>query len=213
MTPRTVTNYTLTPDDFLSREERTALITTCRQRAEHDLAEGRRAWPVRYMLVDLALYSGLRVFEMAALRVGDVRLSAVDPYIHVRHGKGNRERVVYIDTALADHLREFIAYKRTTLFEPTDATSVLFAGRDWAQSPPITLQKSFKRAVEESGIRTTISIHKARHTYATYLLHDTGNLRYVMRQLGHTDIGMTSLYAGILPEENGRLANKIVRED
>jgi integrase/recombinase XerD len=73
--------------------------------------------------------------------------------------------------------------------------------------------KSFKQATEASGLPIRYSIHKARHTYATYLLHDSGNLRYVMQQLGHSDISMTTLYANVLPEDNGHIANKIVRDE
>ena len=58
--------------------------------------------------------------------------------------------------------------------------------------------KSFKQAIEAASLPKRYSIHKARHTYATYLLHDTNNLRYVMQQLGHSDISMTTLYANIL---------------
>ena len=69
--------------------------------------------------------------------------------------------------------------------------------------------KSFKRAIEESHLPLHFSIHNARHTYATFLLHATNNLRYVQKQLGHSKISMTALYADVLPSENGSLANKI----
>jgi len=55
--------------------------------------------------------------------------------------------------------------------------------------------------------RSTISIHSARHTYATHLLYKTGNLRYVHKQLGHANINMIALYSDILPEVNGKLAS------
>jgi site-specific recombinase XerD len=73
--------------------------------------------------------------------------------------------------------------------------------------------KSFKRAVIEAGLPGHYSIHSARHTYAAYLLHDTGNLRYTQKQLGHSNIGMTALYADVLPEENCKLANMIRRDE
>lgn len=206
-------NYILTPEDFLSRPERTQLLATCRRLAAEDLLAGRTTWVTRYALVDLALYSGLRVGEMAALEHRDLILSDPDPYIIVRHGKGNRERVVYIDTALATHLTEYAEYKSHTLALAVDPDSPVFAGQAGQHSPAITLQKSFKQAVTAAGLRPGLSIHKCRHTYATYLLHDTGNLRYVQRQLGHAHISMTSLYADILPEANGTLANKIRRDE
>jgi integrase len=56
------------------------------------------------------------------------------------------------------------------------------------------------------------SIHSARHTYGTHLYHATKNLRYVQKQLGHSNITMTSIYADILPSENGKLANMILEK-
>jgi integrase len=205
-------HYILTPEDFLSRKERLKLLKCCRERAELDLLHGRVVWPTRYMLIDLALYSGLRVGEIANLKIGDITLDGEDPYLIVRHGKGDRKRTVYIDQVLQDHLREFIQYKSKTLGQSIEPDTPLFTGRN-GHCPPITLMKSFKQAVQVSGIRPELSIHNARHTYATFLLHDTGNLRYVQKQLGHSDIGMTALYADIMPEENGKLANKIVRDE
>ena len=206
-------NYVITPEDFMSRKERQQLMKICKEHAELDLLKGRQTWPIRYMLVDLALYSGLRVSEMASLKVGDLVFSESDPFIIVRHGKGNKKRTVYIDQKLAKHLKEFINYKGRALNQSIDIESPLFAGRNGKHSPPITLMKSFKQAIEIASLPKRYSIHKARHTYATYLLHDTNNLRYVMQQLGHSDISMTTLYANILPEENGHLANKIRRDD
>ena len=58
-------------------------MKTCREHAELDLIKGRQTWPVRFMLIDLALYSGLRVGEMAALKVGDISFKEPDPFIIV----------------------------------------------------------------------------------------------------------------------------------
>jgi integrase len=58
-------------------------MKTCREHSELDLLKGRQTWPVRYMLVDLALYSGLRVGEMEALKVGNIFFREPDSYIIV----------------------------------------------------------------------------------------------------------------------------------
>lgn len=206
-------NYTLTPEDYLSRVHRQSLIKTCREHSELDLMKGRITWPTRYMLIDLALYSGLRVGEIAALKIGDLSLTSIDPYIIVRHGKGNRERTVYIDEKLCKHLQWFIEFKSKSLHLVVNTDTPLFSGRDGKHSPPVTFMKSFKIACMKAGLPARYSIHSCRHTYATFLLQSTGNLRYVQSQLGHADISMTSLYARILPEENGKLANSISRDE
>ena len=187
----------------MSRKERQQLMKICRERAELDLMKGRQTWPVRYMLIDLALYSGLRVGEMAAIQIGDIVCNEQDPYIIVRKGKGNKKRTVFIYKKLAKHLKEFINYKSETLKQAIDKESPLFCGWERKHSPPITLMKSFKVAIKEAGLPHRYLIHKFRHTYATFLLHNTANLRYVMQQLGHSYMSMTLLYANIIPEENG----------
>ena len=206
-------NYRIDREKIFDRAERKALLKTCKERAELDLFHGRETWVKRYMLVDLALFTGLRVSEMAALKIGDINLKAKDPYIIVRNGKGGKKREVYLDKALARHLKEFIAHKKKAWGEPTEQEAPLFLGRNNGHCAPITLMKSFKRAVLTAGLPEHYSIHCARHTYATFLLNDTSNMRYVQKQLGHSQIGMTAHYADILPEQNGNLANMIERDE
>lgn len=107
----------------MSRKEQLQIIKTCREQSELDLIKGRQTWPVRYILVDLALYCGLRVGEMAALKVGNISFKEPDPFIIVRHGKGNKKRTVYIDLNLTKHLKEFINYKAKSLNQSVDITS------------------------------------------------------------------------------------------
>ncbi len=211
MTKARKPTYSITPDKFFDRDQRRKIIKTAEERAALDLLKGRKTWPVRYMLVDLAFYSGLRVSEMAALKIADI-IQTADPYIIVRNGKGDKKRAVYIDKQLARHLKQFIQLKKKTLEESTEPDAPLFAGRDNNHVPPITLYKSFKIAVQAAGLPDHFSVHSARHTYATFLLHDTKNLKYVQKQLGHSTMMMTGLYADIMPEENGTLANMITRD-
>jgi integrase len=56
------------------------------------------------MLIDLALFSGLRVSELAALRVGDLKLNGSERTLYVRQDKGSKPRLVFIDTDLSKHL-------------------------------------------------------------------------------------------------------------
>lgn len=206
-------HYSIDPEKFFDRSERKQLMNKAKEKAELDLLHGRSTWVVRYMLVDLALFSGLRVAELAALKIGDLKLKITDPHLIVRSGKGDKKRAVYLDKKLVNHLKNFISWKKKTRGESVEPETPLFTSRKSGHVPPITLMKSFKRAIKEAGLPDHYSIHSARHTYATYLLHDTKNLKYVQKQLGHSNISMTALYSGILPEENGYLANQIERDE
>ena len=201
--------YNIDREKILDFDQRSKLLKTCRDKSELDLLHGRETWIKRYMLVDLALFSGLRVAEIANLKIGDIELSTKDPYLIVRNGKRGKKRDVYLDKELVNHLRTFITWKKKSMGEEVENDSPLFMGRNGKHCAAITLMKSFKRAIEESHLPSHYSIHRARHTYATFLLHATNNLRYVQKQLGHSKISMTALYADVLPSENGNLANMI----
>lgn len=203
------TSYNIDREKILDLDQRSKLLKTCKDKAELDLLHGRETWIKRYMLVDLALFTGLRVSEIANLTIGDINIKAKDPYLIVRNGKRGKKRDVYLDKVLVDHLKLFIIWKKKSMGEEVENNSPLFIGRNGQRCAVITLMKSFKRAIEESNLPFHFSIHSARHTYATFLLHATSNLRYVQKQLGHSKISMTALYADVLPSENGNLANKI----
>jgi len=203
------TTYNIDREKILDHEQREKLIKTSRDKAELDLLHGRETWVKRYMLIDLALFTGLRVAEITNLTIGDINLKAKDPYLIVRNGKRGKKRDVYLDKELVKHIKAFINWKKKTMREEVENDSPLFSGREGKHCAVITLMKSFKRAIEDSHLPLHFSIHSARHTYATFLLHATNNLRYVQKQLGHSKISMTALYADVLPSENGSLANKI----
>jgi len=201
--------YNIDREKILDSDQRSKLLKTCRDKSELDLLHGRETWVKRYILVDLALFSDLRVAEIADLKIGDIELTTKDPYLIVRKGKRGKKRDVYLDKELVNHIKKFITWKKKTMSESVECDSPLFTGRNGGHCAAITLMKSFKRAIEESHLPSHYSIHSARHTYATFLLHVTNNLRYVQKQLGHSKISMTALYADVLPSENGSLANKI----
>ena len=203
------TTYNIDREKILDLEQRAKLIKTCKDKAELDLLYGRETWIKRYMLVDIALFTGLCVAEIANLSIRDINLKAKDPYLIVRKGKRGKKRDVYLDKELVQHIKAFINWKKKTMREEVGDDSPLFIGRDGKHCAAITLMKSFKRAIQDSSLPLHFSIHSARHTYATFLLHATNNLRYVQKQLGHSKISMTALYADVLPSENGSLANKI----
>jgi integrase len=204
-----VSTYNIDREKILDSDQRSKLLKTCKDKAELDLLHGRETWIKRYMLVNLVLFTGLRVSEIANLTIGDIELNTKDPYLIVRNGKRGKKRDVYLDKELVRHLKNFISWKKKTMGEAVENGSPLFIGRNGKHSAVITLMKSFKRAVQESHLPSHFSIHSARHTYATFLLHATKNLRYVQKQLGHSKISMTALYADVLPSENGNLANMI----
>lgn len=202
--------YAITRNKFMSTAEMTRLVRKCKRQARLDSQEGRKTWITRYMLVHFAINSGLRVSEIAALKIRDLHLNGEENYLLVKRGKGGKKRFVYIDKGLVKHIREYQEIKKQWQ-ESTESDAPLFTGRGGQHYTTTALEISFKQAIIKSGLSSRFSIHSSRHTYATLLLSKTNNLRFVQRQLGHANITMTSLYADIMPEMNQRLANAILK--
>ncbi|MDI6797288.1 MAG: site-specific integrase [Desulfatibacillaceae bacterium] len=202
--------YTITRDKFMSPGEVRTLLSVCEARSIVDTAKGRQTWVKRYMLVHLAIYSGLRVSEIAALKIGDLHINGKATCLIVQNGKGGRRREVYLDKELVRHLKSHIKTKYQAWGESVDEAAPFFLGRDGQHYTTTALQLSFKRALQEACLPERYSIHSCRHTYATILLSKTNNLRFVQKQLGHASLNMTSLYADVLPETNQALADAIL---
>ncbi len=201
--------YTVTRDKFLTGDERAKLLKTCQELSDLDLLKGRSTWVNRFMLVDLALRSGLRVSEIANLKTGDLHLNGKDNYLSIRNGKRGKSRDVYIDPALVKHLKHYLKIKRQTFRESTDPDAYLLASREGKPFTTTALHISFKQALLKAGITRKLSIHSARHSYATAALASTNNLRFVQKQLGHANIAFTSIYADLEPGKNQELADKL----
>lgn len=203
--------YRITRDKFLEPEEVRQLLNVCEDKAIADVVKGRKTWINRFMLVHLALHTGLRVSEMAALTVGDLHLTGKSPFLMVQNGKGGRKRDVYMDRGLATHIKGFLSVRHEEWGLAPDPHVPLLANAKGRPFTTAALHQSFKKALEAAGLAGRCSVHGARHTYSTLLLARTGNLRFVQKQLGHASLNMTSLYADVLPEQNSALANAILK--
>lgn len=204
-------NYVITMDKFMSVKETKTLMRVCRKKAEADYRENRITWINRYMLIHLALHSGLRVSEIAALKIGDLHFNGQENYLIVQCGKRGKKRDVYIDTEVVMHLQNYIKIKNELWKESVDNDAPLFAGRGGNHFTTTALEISFKKAIEKAGLPKTYSIHNSRHTYATFLLAKSKNIRFVQKQLGHASMSMTCLYADVLPEMNQKLAEAFLK--
>lgn len=197
---KSIDPYRIKRSKFFTTKEREQILKVTEAKADIEHERGNVVAPRRWMLVHLAFFSGLRVSEIVSLRIRDINLNE-SPYIAVQCGKRGKSRDVYIDSHLADHLREFIDYRHPDryLFEKS--------GKRMTANG---LHVSFKTAIREANLRTDLSVHSARHTYATYALMKTGNIRFIQKQLGHASLNMTSLYADVIPEQNTKLAQMIL---
>jgi site-specific recombinase XerD len=138
-------------------------------------------------LLMTAYSAGLRVSELVKLKVRDIDSKRMT--IHVREGKGKKDRMVPLSTRLLDVLREY--YRQ---YKPKE---YLFEGEKSGSYDPRSAQKVLHQAKAKVGIYKSGSIHSLRHSYATHLLEGGTDIRYIQSFLGHDSLGTTMRYTHV----------------
>ena len=141
-----------------------------------------------YLFVTYSL--GLRLSESLSLQVGDI--DAAHRRVHVRRGKGCKDRFVPLPELTLRALRRYWAAHRhgCLLFPAPDAAPGTLRTMDRSG-----IQAALKRALPEAGIRRRITVHSLRHSYATHLLEAGVDLREIQALLGHRSPLTTARYA------------------
>jgi len=196
-------NTTPTPVDrtkYMDAQEVRLLRQSTELHAARDQIAGRKAGPLAWAVVDLALQTGLRVSEMARLKVGDF-----DPKRNAltvtRSKKAEaKPETMALGQGLTDHLVAFLAWKESA-DQDTTAEAALFTGQR-GRLTVFGLQQIWKAEIRRAGLPKALSIHSARHTAAVHLLKGTGNLRQVQKQLGHASpVTTANMYADVAFDE------------
>ena len=136
---------------------------------------------------------GLRLEEGLHLQIGDIDGERM--LVHVRRGKGAKDRYVPLPGRTLKALREYWATHRhpTWLFPARGRDGHRAATADHPMTRS-SVQKAMSRVVHELGFKKAVSIHTLRHSYATHLLEAGVNLRLIQQYLGHSSLGTTMVY-------------------
>jgi site-specific recombinase XerD len=138
----------------------------------------------------MMLYAtGLRRAELCHLKVSDIDSQRM--VIHVRRGKGGRDRDVQLTPKLLETLREYWRWMKPQTF--------LFPGtvHNWRADVPITekvVWTAVAEATKRAGIQKRVSPHTLRHSFATHMLEAGADLRTIQVLLGHAKLADTTVY-------------------
>lgn len=133
-------------------------------------------------------YTGLRISECCNLEIGDVNLT--ENIVNVRAGKGNKDRIVPINTTLHEILEDYVENVR-----PTIDMKRFFATHKTGKLSPQYVNREIKIAVKKLKWDKQISAHSLRHSYASALISKNVNIVHVSKLLGHSSVKVTSIYA------------------
>jgi integrase/recombinase XerD len=146
--------------------------------------------PFRRVLLMTLYATGLRRAELTHLKITDIDSQRM--VLHVRGGKGRRDRDVMLSPRLLDELRQHWQRLRRK------PSIWLFPGRkDHGSDKPIetkTVWHACRKASQRAGIHKNIHPHTLRHCFATHLLEAGADLRTIQMLLGHQDLEETTIY-------------------
>ena len=158
----------------------------------------------KHRAIAFILYSGgLRVSEAARLKIADI--DSERGQIHVRQGKGRKDRYVMLSPVVLGVLREFVRVDR-----PYDWLFSAGHRRD-RHITTRAIQREVKLAAKRAGIEKRVTPHVLRHSFATHLLEAGTDLRYIQELLGHTKISTTVIYTHVARREARKIKSPIDR--
>lgn len=179
----------------LSLEEIDALIA-----AMEDTPTGRR----NRAIVETMYGCGLRVSELCALQISHIDFRNA---VMLIRGKGSKERLVPVNEVALTRIKNYVDTDRNDVpIVSADADTVFLNSRGRHLSR-VMIFYILRDAAARAGIRTPLSPHTLRHSFATHLLEGGANLRSIQQMLGHESIATTQIYLHI---ENSRLRQEIL---
>ncbi len=150
--------------------------------------------PKHKLAIALSYGSGLRVSETTNLKVKDINLEELT--LHLKQAKGKKDRITIFPEKLLPAIQK--------LFDDKSSNDFVFESNRGGKLTTASLQKVFRKGLKMAKIKKEATFHSLRHSFATHLLENRVDIRYVQELLGHTNIKTTQVYTKVT---NPRLKN------
>ena len=139
------------------------------------------------ILMTLA-FTGLRVSELVSLNVEDIDF--YENIIHVKSGKGDKDRIVVLDSGVLNLIKEYLKGEKRL-------TGPVFISKKKVRITTTQIERIVKKYVRMAGINKKVTPHTFRHTFATTLLRNGADIRFIQQLLGHSSIATTQIYTHV----------------
>ncbi|OIO29992.1 integrase [Candidatus Nomurabacteria bacterium CG_4_10_14_0_2_um_filter_30_12] len=140
------------------------------------------------LMITLAYSSGLRVSEIVNLKIKDLSLNEL--IIHLKGAKGMKDRITILPEKILNEIKNMIAGK--------SGENYVFESERGGKLTTATAQKVFIKSLNKSNISKPATFHSLRHSFATHLLENGTDVRYVQELLGHSNIRTTQIYTHVM---------------
>lgn len=158
--------------------------------------------PKHKLLLLLGYGAGLRRSEIVQLKWEDILFD--EHRIHIKQSKGNKDRIVMLPYSIVAYLQNY-----RTLYPSDDW---VFAGQYKGEAlSASSVQMVMKTAVTKAGMEKKATVHTLRHSFATHLLENGTDIRYIQQLLGHKSIRTTMIYTHITPNAAKKIISPLDR--
>lgn len=159
---------------------------------------------LKHKCLIMTCYSGgMRISEVLNLRTIDIDSKRM--LINIRGAKGKKDRVTLLSVKLLDLLRKY--YR---MYKPVE---YLFSGQMGGKYAERSAQNILKNACSKAGIKKHVTLHTLRHSWATHLLENGTDIRYIQSLLGHSSPKTTQIYTHITTKGLDQIVNPLDKMD
>ncbi|MGY6741191.1 MAG: tyrosine-type recombinase/integrase [Cecembia sp.] len=164
---------------------------------------------LKHKAILMTIYSaGLRLNELISLKIKDIDSERMQ--IRIEQGKGKKDRYTILSHKTLHLLRKYIVVEKPHLF--------LFEGFGSTKEKPVkyssrSIQAILKKSLELTGIKKRVTVHTLRHSFATHLLENGTDLRYIQSLLGHESPKTTQIYTHVTTKGFNQIISPLDRLD
>ena len=159
---------------------------------------------IKHKALIMTIYSGgLRITELINLRIKDIDSNRMQ--IRIEQSKGKKDRYTLLSKKTLITLRQYFSEYKPKVW--------LFEGEGGGQYTDSSIYQIFKKALAAAGIKKKVSIHSLRHSFATHLLENGTDLRYIQSLLGHSSSKTTEIYTHITTKGFDQIKNPLDKFD
>lgn len=149
-------------------------------------------------MIEVLYGCGLRVSELIDMKISDV--NCTENYIKI-NGKGGKTRLVPIADYTCDQIKSYIKDVRSRQKMNKKYEDFLFLNSRGTSMSRVIVFIIIKEMVQKAGVNKKISPHTFRHSFATHLLQNGADLRFIQEMLGHSSITTTTVYTHLKTDE------------